>query len=112
MAKMNMGNLLKQAQQMQDRMEKVQAQLAEQTVEGSAGGGMVTAIANGKNELLRIKIDPEVVDPEDAEMLEDLVVAAVNQAMTKAQEMAASEMSKVTGGMMQGLPGGLKLPGM
>ena len=109
---MNMGNLLKQAQQMQDRMEKVQAQLAEQTVEGSAGGGMVTAIANGKNELLRIKIDPEVVDPEDAEMLEDLVVAAVNQAMTKAQEMAASEMSKVTGGMMQGLPGGLKLPGM
>ncbi|MCA9742114.1 MAG: YbaB/EbfC family nucleoid-associated protein [Deferribacteres bacterium] len=112
MSKLNMGNLLKQAQQMQSKLQKIQDELAEKTVEGSAGGGMVTAIANGKNEVVRIKIDKEVVDPEDVEILEDLVVAAVNQALKNAQEMASSEMAKATGGMMQNLPGGLNFPGM
>lgn len=112
MSKLNMGNLLKQAQQMQSKLQKIQDELAEKTVEGSVGGGMVTAIANGKNEVVRIKIDKEVVDPEDVEILEDLVVAAVNQALKNAQEMASSEMAKATGGMMQNLPGGLNFPGM
>ena len=112
MSKLNMGNIFKQAQQVQAKLQKVQEELADKTVEGSAGGGMVTAIANGKNEIVQIKIDQEVVDPEDVEILEDLVVAAVNQALTKSQEMANEEMAKVTGGMMQGMPSGLKIPGM
>ncbi|MFQ5629597.1 MAG: YbaB/EbfC family nucleoid-associated protein [bacterium] len=112
MSKLNMGNILKQAQQVQAKLQKVQDELADKTVEGSSGGGMVTAIANGKNEIVQIKIDQEVVDPEDIEILEDLVVAAVNQALAKSQEMANVEMSKATGGFMQGLPGGMNLPGM
>lgn len=112
MSKLNMGNLLKQAQQMQEKMQKIQNELADKTVEGSSGGGMVTAIANGKNEIVRIKIDKEVVDPDDVEILEDLVVAAINQALKNSQEMANAEMAKATGGLMQNLPGGFNLPGM
>jgi len=111
MAKLGMGNILKQAQQMQEQMAKIQSELADKTVEGSAGGGMVTATVNGKNELVKIAIDQEVVDPDDVEMLEDLVVAAVNQGLTKAQELASSEMSKVAGGMMGNMPPGFKMPG-
>jgi hypothetical protein len=86
-------------------MAKVQEEMAAKTVEGSAGGGMVTVIANGKQEVMSIKIDPEVVDPNDIEMLQDLVVAAANDALKKAQEMVTSEMSKFTGGLNLNLPG-------
>jgi DNA-binding YbaB/EbfC family protein len=99
-----MGNLMKQAQQMQKRMMKLQEEMAQKTVEASVGGGMVTVTANGKSEILQVKIEPQVVDPDDVEMLEDLVVAGVNEALRKAQEMVSEEMSKVTGGM--------KIPGL
>ena len=103
-----MNQILKQAQKMQEKMQKIQDGLADLEVEGSAGGGMVTVTANAKQEILGIKIDKQVVDPEDVEMLEDLIVAAVNQAMEKAQEIANQEMGKATGGMM---PPGFKMPG-
>jgi len=95
----NFGNILKQAQQMQARMLKLQEELAAKTVEASSGGGMVTAVVNGKHELLSLKIEKDVVNPEDIEMLQDLIVAAVNEAIRKATEMAQAEMSKITGGM-------------
>jgi DNA-binding YbaB/EbfC family protein len=99
-----MGNLMKQAQQMQQKMLKMQEEMAQRTIEASVGGGMVTVTANGKAEVLRIKIEPQVVDPDDVEMLEDLVLAGVNEALRKAQEMVSDEMSKLTGGM--------KIPGL
>ena len=99
------GEIVRQAQKLQSQMAKVQEEMAAKTVEGSAGGGMVTVIANGKQEVMSIKIDPEVIDPNDIEMLQDLVVAAANDALKKAQEMVASEMSKLTGGMNLNLPG-------
>ncbi|MBW2004168.1 MAG: YbaB/EbfC family nucleoid-associated protein [Deltaproteobacteria bacterium] len=95
----NMGNLLKKAQQLQEKMAKLQEELSEKTVETSAGGGMVTVIATGKQEIASIKIDPEVVNQEDIEMLEDLVLAAVNDALFQAKQMASDEMTKLTGGV-------------
>jgi len=95
----NFGNILKQAQQMQARMMKLQEELAAKTVEASSGGGMVTAVVNGKHELLSLRIEKNVVNPEDVEMLQDLIVAAVNEAVRKAMEMAQAEMSKLTGGL-------------
>jgi hypothetical protein len=95
----NMGNMMKQAQKLQQKMMKLQEELAEQTVEATAGGGMVKVVANGKQQILSISIEKEVVDPEDVEMLQDLVTAAVNDALTKSQEMVSSEMGKLTGGM-------------
>lgn len=112
MSKLNMGAILKQAQQVQEQLQQVQDALAEKTVEGSAGGGMVTAVANGKHEIVRVQIDPEVVDSDDIEMLEDMVLAAVNQALAKSHEMVNEEMQKVTGGMLQNMPPGFNLPGM
>lgn len=100
----NMMKLMKQASAMQKNMEKMQAELAEKTVEFSSGGGMVTVVARGDMSLESIKIDPKVVDPEDVEMLEDLILAAVDGATKAAKEMASEEMAKITGGM--GLPGG------
>ncbi len=111
MSKLGMGDILKQAQKMQEKMEKVQDGLADLQVEGSAGGGMVTVTANGKQQIVGMKIDKEVVDPQDVEMLEDLIVAAVNQSLEKAQELASQEMGKVAGGMMGNLPPGFKIPG-
>lgn len=99
----NIQNLLKQAQKIQSQVSRMQSELADRTVEASAGGGMVTAVANGRQELVSISIDPQVVDPDDVEMLEDLVVAAVGEALERAGEMAAEEMKKLTGGMP--LPG-------
>ena len=99
-----MGNLLKQAQEMQTRMAKIQDELAQKTVEGSAGGGMVQVTVNGQLNLHAVKIDPTVVKAEEKEMLEDLILAAVNDGMRKAREMAAAEMSKITGGF--------KIPGL
>ncbi len=100
-----LGDIMKQAQKMKAEMERIQAEAAAKTVEGSAGGGMVTAVANGKGELLSTKIDPEVLRSEDLEMLQDLVTAAVNDALRKARELLGQEMAKIAGGL--GLPPGL-----
>lgn len=97
-------NLVKQAQQMQKRLLEAQAALAEEVVEGTAGGGMVRVQMNGHQKVLGITIDPAVVDPEDVEMLQDLIVAALNEAQEKAQELAAERVSAVTGG--------LRIPGL
>ncbi len=100
----NMAKLMKQAASMQKNMQKMQAELAEKTVDFSSGGGVVTATVRGDLTLEKIKIDPKVVDPDDVEMLEDLIVAAIDGATKEAREMANEEMSKVTGGM--DMPGG------
>jgi len=100
----NMSNMLKQAQKLQEEMMKAQEELKSRTVEASAGGGAVQVVVNGKNELLELKIKPEAVDPEDVEMLEDLVKAAVNEGLRKVEEMVSSEMGKLTSG--------LKIPGL
>lgn len=97
------GDIIKQAQQMQRRMAEVQKELKERVVEAQAGGGMVTVLANGHQEIVSVKIDSEVVDPDDVDMLEDLIQLAANQALKKARELAQEEMRKVTGGMP--LPG-------
>ena len=99
-----MGNLLKQAQEMQARMAKIQDELANKTVQGSAGGGMVQATVNGQFNVTAIKIEPSVINAEEKEMLEDLILAAINDGMRKARELVSAEMSKLTGG--------LKIPGM
>nr|WP_330375821.1 YbaB/EbfC family nucleoid-associated protein [Peptoclostridium acidaminophilum] len=95
----NMNNILKQAQKMQQEMEKMQGELESKEVEASVGGGAVIVKANGKKEILSVSIKPEVVDPDDVEMLEDLVLSAVNEALRLADEMVNSSMSKLTGGM-------------
>ena len=102
----NMGQLMKQAQQLQTKMAKMQEELSEKTVEATAGGGMITAVANGRQELVSIHIDQEVIDPDDPEMLQDLVMAAVNDALSRAKDMMNEEMGKLTKGMnIPGLPG-------
>ena len=102
----NMGNLLKKAQQLQEKMAKLQEELGDKTVEASAGGGMVTAVANGRQEILSVKIDPEVVDPDDVDMLQDLIQAAVNDALTRAKDMVNEEMGKLTKGLnIPNIPG-------
>jgi DNA-binding YbaB/EbfC family protein len=95
----NMGSLMKQAQKIQAEMARVQEELSRKTVEASAGGGMVTVVANGKQEIMSVKIDPEVMKLGDIEMLQDLVLAAVNEALKKAQQMITEEMGKITGGL-------------
>ena len=94
-----MGKMMKQAQQLQAKMMKMQEDLADKTVEASAGGGMVRVVANGRQQIVSLEIEKEVVDPDDIEMLQDLILAAVNDAMVKSQEMVSGEMSKLTGGM-------------
>ena len=102
---MKMNDLMKQAQQMQKRMLEIREELANQTVEANVGGGMVTAVVNGQQELVSLRITPEVVDPDDTEMLEDLVVSVVNQALQQSQELMSDEMSKLTGNFkIPGLP--------
>jgi DNA-binding YbaB/EbfC family protein len=101
---MNIQKMLQQAQQMQAKLAKTQAELAEKTVESSVGGGKITVVANGGGDVLSIKIDPSVVDPQDVEMLEDLVLAGVKQAIEDARKLAEGEMKKATGG--------LSIPGM
>jgi len=96
---MDMSEIMKKAQQMQQRMSQVQNELAGRTVTASVGGGMVSVIVNGKNELLSVQIDKEVINPEDQIMLQDLIVSAVNEGIKKAQDMAQTEMSKITGGI-------------
>jgi hypothetical protein len=103
----NMGQLMKQAQQIQTKMAKLQEDLGDRTVEASSGGGgMVIVVANGRQEVLSIKIEREVIDPDDAEMLQDLIMAAVNDALARAKEMVNEEMGKLTKGMnIPGMPG-------
>ncbi len=103
MSKKMLGDLMKQAQKMQSEMGKVQEESKKKTVEATAGGGMVTAVANGAMEILSIKIEKDVVNPDDIEMLQDLVSAAVNEALRRAQQMVNEDMGKMTGGM--NLPG-------
>ncbi len=100
---MNLNKLMKQAQKMQEQMAKTQAELEEKTVEVSAGGGKVTVVANGAGDVLSIKIAKEIVNPEDVEILEDLVLSGVKQAIEQGKTLAQSEMTKITGGM--GMPG-------
>lgn len=95
----DMRQIMKQAQQMQEQLAKTQAELAERKFEGSAGGGMVTAVVNGGPELVEVRISPDVVDPDDVEMLEDLVVAAVRQAMDEAVRVTNEELGGLTGGL-------------
>jgi len=104
---MNIQKMLKQMQQMQSKMAEAQSDLANQTVEVSAGSGRVTVIATGAQEITSIKISKEIVDPEDVEVLEDLVLSAVQQALVKSKELASGELGKLTGGL--GLPPGLGL---
>ena len=98
------GNLMKEAQKLQQQMEALQAEVGKKKVDATSGGGMVTVEANGKQEILSIKIDREVINPDDAQMLEDLVLAACNEALRKSRDMVQAEMGKITAG--------LKIPGM
>jgi len=100
----NMNSLMKQAQKFQQQMEEMQKDLGDKRFEASVGGGAVTAIANGKRQLVEVKIKPEVVDPDDVEMLEDLIMSACNEALKKAEDESSNEMGKLTGG--------LNMPGM
>jgi hypothetical protein len=97
------GGLLKQAQQLQSKMQALQEDLAKRTVSAQAGGGMVEATVSGRQELLSLRIDPEVVSPADVDLLQDLILAAVNEALNRSRELAAQEMGKLTGGL--GIPG-------
>ncbi len=101
----NMNNMMKQVQKMQKDMQKVQEEVEQRTVEASAGGGAIIVVASGKKEIKSITIKPDVVDPDDVEMLQDLIMAAVNESIRMAEEMVSKEMGKVTGGL--NLPGGL-----
>ncbi len=104
----NLSNMLKEAQKLQQRMAELQQRLAETTMEGRAGGGLVTVVMSGKGELKKVKIDKSLLDPNEVEILEDLIVAAANDAKAKLEAHLAEEMQKMTGGL--GLPPGLKLP--
>lgn len=101
----NMNNMMKQVQKMQKDMQKVQEEVEQRTVEASAGGGAIVVVTSGKKEIKSITIKPDVVDPDDVEMLQDLIMAAVNESIRMAEEMVSKEMGKVTGGI--NLPGGL-----
>jgi DNA-binding YbaB/EbfC family protein len=104
----NLGNMLKEAQKLQSKMAEMQAKLAETELSGAAGGGMVNVTLNGKGEMRKVKIDPSLVDPAEVEILEDLIVAAFNEAKAKIEAHVQEEMGKLTGGMS--LPPGMKLP--
>jgi len=94
-----MGKMMKQAQKLQSKMLKLQEEIADKTVEATSGGGMIKVVANGSQQILSVQIEKEVVDPEDVEMLQDLILAAINDAIAKSQQMVSEEMSKLTGGM-------------
>ncbi|HEY4619343.1 MAG TPA: YbaB/EbfC family nucleoid-associated protein [Nitrospirota bacterium] len=105
MSKKMFGDIMKQAQKMQEQLAKVQEEAANKIVEASAGGGMVTVTANGRQEVLSVKIERDVVNPDDIEMLQDLIVAATNEALKKGRDMLADEMKSMTGGLGLNIPG-------
>ncbi len=105
MSKKMFGDIMKQAQKMQEQLAKVQEEAANKIVEASAGGGMVTVTANGRQEVLSVKIERDVVNPDDIEMLQDLIVAATNEALKKGRDMLADEMKGMTGGLGLNIPG-------
>ncbi|NOZ62831.1 MAG: YbaB/EbfC family nucleoid-associated protein [Calditrichaeota bacterium] len=109
----NLGimGMLKQFQEVQEEMNRIKQELASQRVTASAGGGMVEVTANGRQKIIDIKIEPELLETNDREMLEDLIVAAVNLALEKASDLASEEMNKIAGGVLNNLPEGLKIPG-
>lgn len=107
----NIQDVMKQAQEMQTRIAEVQNELAQKTVTAESGGGMVKVTANGKQQIITISIEKEVIDPNDKEMLEDLIVAGINKALEESQRMSQEEMKKATAGMLPNIPG-LNLPGM
>ena len=111
MAIPNLQGMMKQVQKMQEKMAEVQAELERKSVTAETGGGMVKVTANGKQQLLKVQIEKEVVNPDDVEMLEDLIVAAVNKALEESQKMAQQEMAKATSGLVPKIPG-LNLPGI
>jgi DNA-binding YbaB/EbfC family protein len=102
---MSLQEIMRQAQKVKAKMEKVQAEVGARTFDGTAGGGMVVVTANGKNQIVKVKIEKDVVNTDEVEMLQDLIVAATNQAIQRATETMQEELSKVTGGMMGGMPG-------
>ena len=109
----DMAGMMKQAMELKSKMAELKESLADETVEASAGGGMVTVVINGKNEVLSVKIDPEVINTDDVEMLETLVQAAVNEGITRVQEVVAAKMQELTGGLnIPGMPDGLDIPGL
>ena len=110
--KPDLGGMMQQVQKMQEDMKRAQDALADITVEGSAGGGMVTVTANCQSRIIKVQIEPEVIDSDDKEMLEDLIVAAINQALEAAGKRSQEEMQKSMGPLMNMIPGGFKLPGM
>lgn len=111
MFKGNMSKLLKQAQEMQTQIEDVQNQLSDMIIDAESGGGMVSVKVNGKQEVLELNIEESALD-EDKELLEDLIISAVNKGLSKAQEESQNKMNSVTGGMMGGMMGGMKIPGL
>ncbi len=112
MSRPNISEMLKRTQAFREEFIETQEKLASLRVEGTAGGGMVTVVMNGRREVLQLKIEKEVVSPDDTELLEDLIVAAMNQALVKAQEVEMTEMNKVSGGMISQVFGGLQMPGL
>ena len=107
----NLGSIMKQFNKMQQQVEKIQTELEGMMVEGTAGGGMVKVTANGKQEIITVKIDPQILS-DDVEMVEDMVAAATNQALKKASDLYQEKISAVTGGIIPNLPGGFKIPGL
>jgi len=112
MSRPSISDILKRTQALREEFSETQEKLANLRVEGTAGGGMVTVVMNGRREVLQVKIEKEVVTPDDTELLEDLIVAAMNQALAKAQEVELTELNKVTGGMLSQVIGGFEMPGL